>query len=119
MYLRQKQNLAWKDIFFKFYARLCDFSPCVDCGARFIAAEMSHCSFHPMTPKYTYGHNQGYFPCCNSQALRFNATKSQKKYGCTSKKHALDYKSSTLYIGNTFINEEESVKKCFELLEAY
>lgn len=68
----------------KFYARLTDFK-CADCGDRFIAAEVNHCSFHPMTPKFSYGLNQGYYPCCSSQAVRFNT--SIKKNGCTSKNH--------------------------------
>ena len=58
MHLRQKQNLPWKEIFLKFYARLCDFN-CADCGERFVGAEMNHCSFHPMTAKFTFGVNQG------------------------------------------------------------
>jgi CHORD len=86
MYLRQKQNLPWKEIFLKFFARLSDFD-CADCSERFIFADLNHCSFHPMTPKFTYGLNQGYYPCCNSQALRFNT--SLKKNGCTSKNHSL------------------------------
>jgi hypothetical protein len=56
MYLRQKQNLPWKEIFLKFFARLSDFH-CADCGERFIAAEINHCSFHPMVPKFNYGVN--------------------------------------------------------------
>ena len=58
MYLRQKQNLPWKEIFMKFYARLCDFQ-CDDCGEMFIGAELNHCSFHTLTPKFSAGVNQG------------------------------------------------------------
>jgi len=58
LFLRQKQNLPWKEIFMKFYARLCDFH-CIDCGERFIGSEINHCSFHTMTPKFSFGVNQG------------------------------------------------------------
>ena len=102
MYLRQKQNLPWKEIFLKFYARLCDFQ-CADCNDRFLAAEINHCSFHTLTPKFTYGVNQGVYPCCNSQALRFSTT-IKKQQGCTSKSHVL--KSST----------DDTRRKQFEML---
>jgi hypothetical protein len=57
MYLRQKQ-VPWKDIFMKVWGRLQDFH-CAVCEERFIGAEINHCSFHPMNPKFTFGVNQG------------------------------------------------------------
>lgn len=57
MFLRQK-SVPWKDIFMKIYARLSYFN-CSDCGERFIAAEINHCSYHPLNPKFSFGVNEG------------------------------------------------------------
>ena len=42
----------------KIFARLNDFE-CKDCEERFVGAEINHCSFHPMNPKFSFGVNQG------------------------------------------------------------
>eukprot|EP00347_Sterkiella_histriomuscorum_P014204 403361772 len=85
MFLRQK-TVPWKDIFMKIYARLQEFY-CADCNYKFVGAEINHCSFHPMHPKFSFGSNNGIYPCCNSQAQRFSI--SLKKTGCTSKNHSI------------------------------
>lgn len=72
MYLRQKA-VSWKEIFMKIYARLQEFN-CTECHEKFIGAEINHCSFHPMNAKFSFGVNNGYYPCCNAQALRFSTS---------------------------------------------
>lgn len=57
MFLRLKA-VSWKEIYMKIYARLQDFN-CVDCNERFIGAEINHCSYHPMNPRFSFGVNQG------------------------------------------------------------
>ena len=63
----------------------------MDCNERFVGAEINHCSFHPMNPKFLFGVNQGVYPCCNAQALRFST--QIKKQGCTSKNHNIRHGS--------------------------
>jgi len=64
MFLR-KEQVPWKEIFMKLFARLLDFN-CAECNERFIGAEINHCGFHPMYPKFSFGLNQGFYPCCNA-----------------------------------------------------
>ena len=85
MYLRQKQ-VPWREIFWKLYAKL-EIFDCAECGQKFTGSEINHCSFHPMSPRFNFGHNAGVYPCCSAEALRFSTC--GVKSGCTSKNHTL------------------------------
>jgi len=60
----QKENVPWREIYWKIWARLQTFN-CAECDSPFVGAELEHCSYHTSKPKFNYGNNVGVFPCCN------------------------------------------------------
>lgn len=67
---------------------------CISCERKFVGAEIEHCSFHPLKPKFAYGLNDGMqvlfslilrFPCCDTKAVRFNTAINEQ--GCSAKFH--------------------------------
>lgn len=80
----KSQGFAWKDIYWKLWGRLISYD-CLSCGEHFVGAELHHCSFHPMDPKFSIGSNIGHYQCCNQQAMRFDP--SIKKRGCKATGH--------------------------------
>lgn len=63
-----------------------------------------------MNPKFSFGVNQGVYPCCNAQALRFST--SIKKQGCTSKNHVLKSSASPR-------KQNAEKQKAFEMLQKH
>jgi hypothetical protein len=57
MFLRQK-SIPWKTIYWKLWSRMIQFD-CISCERKFVGAEIEHCSFHPLKPKFAYGLNDG------------------------------------------------------------
>jgi hypothetical protein len=56
-YMR-KENVSWKDIYWKIWGRLQTFD-CSVCDLQFVGSDLGHCSFHPQNPKFQYSSNVG------------------------------------------------------------
>ena len=85
------------------FARLQEFR-CTYCDKKFIGAEINHCSLHPKKPIFDCLSNDGKFPCCNSKAIRFEA--SVRSSGCTSQNHRIKVGSPRKTVANRAKNFE-------------
>lgn len=102
----RKHGVSWRRIFWKVWARLYS-DECTEWQNKFVLADIGNCSYHPEPPNFSFGYNQGTYPCCEEEAIRFSTSIGTK--GCTTKRHALKHiKPETI--------EHKFIDKHYELL---
>lgn len=85
--IQLKRAMPWRDVYWKVWGTLHSLA-CKRCNARFPVCEMNHCSYHPDKPVFESGTNIGVYPCCKSQALRFDSSGAMV-IGCTARNHVV------------------------------
>lgn len=56
--LRQNKKYSWREVYWKIWGLTHSFS-CTRCARQFLAAELTHCSYHSQDPQFEPGSNSG------------------------------------------------------------
>jgi len=80
----KKNNVSWRRIFWKVWARLIT-DECTVWGQKFVLSECDNCTYHPESPQFLFGSNNGTYPCWEVEAVRFST--GVHTGGCKNKRH--------------------------------
>jgi len=108
----RRNGVSWKRIFWKIWGRLCTDEWKV-CSQKFVLAELEHCTYHLEAPKFVYGSNNGTYPCCEAEAVRFSTGVNEG--GCQNKRHSFKYLNPDSIEYAFLIKHYESIKENFQL----
>jgi hypothetical protein len=91
--LKKKCDLTWHEIYWRCWGLVHTFS-CLRCKNHFAGADYNKCTYHKKDPVFERGANAGVYPCCNTQALRFDSGLNVKN-GCCEISHTAERGENT------------------------
>ncbi|CEM15060.1 unnamed protein product [Vitrella brassicaformis CCMP3155] len=86
--LHSREQLSWREVYWMIWGQLICLT-CDVCGEGFAVSRYKCCAYHPSSPHFMFGQNDGIYPCCHTPAVRFSLTRAPHSDGCCSRNHTV------------------------------